>query len=49
MFLKEKQLNYVPNVAAFIEGKSFIFFLLCPCTTQQWLAYHSLRNPDLDD
>jgi hypothetical protein len=28
MCLKEKQLNYVPNVAAFIEGKSFIFLIL---------------------
>jgi hypothetical protein len=27
---------------------SFDFFLLCPCTTEQWLVYHSLRNPALD-
>jgi hypothetical protein len=31
-----------------------IFFLLCPCTTEQWLSYHwwydyhSLRNPGVD-
>jgi len=34
-------------VTTFIEGKmniflSFDFFLLCPCTTEQGLVYHSL-------
>jgi hypothetical protein len=32
-------------VTIFVEGKmnfflSFDFFLLCPCTTEHWLAYH---------
>jgi hypothetical protein len=40
-------------VTAFIEGffifLSLDFFLLSPCTTAQWLAYRSLRNPDLED
>jgi hypothetical protein len=28
---------------------SFDCFLLSPCTTNQWLAYHSLMNPDVED
>jgi hypothetical protein len=31
----------------FIYFLSFDFFLQCPCTAEQWLAYHSLRNRDL--
>jgi hypothetical protein len=53
MYLNKKQLNYVSYVTVFIEGKYFIlltfdFFLLCPCTTEQRLAYHSLINPGPD-
>jgi hypothetical protein len=56
MCLNDKHIYLVVYAIAFIEGNNFyFFFLLCPCTTEHWLAYqwwyayHSLRNLSLED
>jgi hypothetical protein len=55
MYFNEKQLNYVSYELHLLKiFYPFEFFLQCPCTTEQWLAYHwwytyhNLRNPVLD-